>query len=80
MRLLSLFACLLLVSCASITRTVDKSGFATTDDGVQIHYRLMGPKDAPPPSLVRLWSPSLYGQSACRNAATRPVGRNYAAL
>ena len=31
----------------SITRTVDKSGFATTDDGVQIHYRLMGPKDAP---------------------------------
>ena len=36
--------------------------------------------DNPPPSLVRLWSPSLYGQSACRNAATRPVGRNYAAL
>ena len=26
---------------------MDQSGFATTDDGVQIHYRLMGPKDAP---------------------------------
>ena len=60
MRLLSLFACLLLVSCASIARTVDKSGFATTDDGVQIHYRLMGPKDAP---VIWIGSPWTKGWS-----------------
>ena len=47
MRCLIFFACLLLVSCASMDQTVDKSGFATTDDGVQIHYRLLGPKNAP---------------------------------
>tara|TARA_Y100001934_G_C12168589_1_gene685565 strand:- start:52 stop:201 length:150 start_codon:yes stop_codon:yes gene_type:complete len=23
------------------------TGYVTTDDGVQIHYRLLGPKDAP---------------------------------
>lgn len=48
MRFLLVFlASLLLVSCATVEQTVDKSGFATTDDDVQIHYRLMGPKDAP---------------------------------
>ena len=36
MRLLHILASLLLVSCATVEQTVDKSGFATTDDGVQI--------------------------------------------
>ena len=47
MKLPCFLACLFLVSCATVDQTVDESGFATTDDGVQIHYRLIGPKDAP---------------------------------
>ena len=37
----------MLASCASGNQPINGTGYATTDDGVQIHYRLLGPKDAP---------------------------------
>ena len=47
MRLLHILALLMLASCASVNQPMNGTGYATTDDGVQIHYRLLGPKDAP---------------------------------
>ncbi len=47
MRLLHILAFLMLASCASVNQPMNGTGYVTTDDGVQIHYRLLGPKDAP---------------------------------
>ncbi len=41
MRLLHILAFLMLASCASVNQPMNGTGHATTDDGVQIHYRLL---------------------------------------
>ena len=49
-----------------------KEGFAETDDGIRIHYRLLGPTDAP--TLWATLGPKA-GIASCRNWAARVAAR-----